>query len=155
MQSCANVDASAALFLAHGVRRHRVTFQLAESEAGSVVGGHKADCPSYSTRGAIWDIFTVLAHSDWCQVCAGQGARHKANEQVPNQESNAVVRRKSRRQSSLCHRPRRAFLFWARVLVEHGNTVVVTKMGTANPYLRGRSRRSGMSEWLMLLPWSQ
>ena len=37
---------NALLFLAHGVRRHRVTFQLADGEAGelSVVGRFKADC---------------------------------------------------------------------------------------------------------------
>ena len=54
-----------------GVRRHRVTFQLADGEAGelSVVGRLKADCTSCLTRGAVCDIFTILAHSNWHRVC--------------------------------------------------------------------------------------
>ena len=57
---CGHVNAL--LFLAHGVRRHLVTFQLARGEAGglSVVGRLKADCTSCVTRGAVCDIFTIL-----------------------------------------------------------------------------------------------
>ena len=57
---CGSVNAL--LLLAHGVRRHRVTFQLSDGEAGelSVVGRLKADCASYPIGGAVGDVFTVL-----------------------------------------------------------------------------------------------
>ena len=85
------------------VRRHRVTFQLADGEARelSVVGGLKADCPSFSTRGAVWDLLTVLAHSDWCWVCAGQAAHHLENGHVSSEESNAVVLANTRKRSKI------------------------------------------------------
>ena len=78
MRSDANRDESAVatethFFSSHtGARRHRVTFQLSDGQVGdtSVVGRVKTDCPSYSTRGAVGDLFTVLPHSDWCRVCA-------------------------------------------------------------------------------------
>ena len=62
-----------------------------------MVGRLTTDCPSYSKRGAVGDIFRVLAHSDWCRVCAGPAAHHQASEEVPNQESNAVVLANTRR----------------------------------------------------------
>ena len=63
----------------------------------------EADCPSYSTQGAVGDIFTVLAHSDWCRAGAGQAARHQANWKVPPlpHESNAVVLANTRRRSKI------------------------------------------------------
>ena len=83
----------ALLFVAHGERRHRVTFELADGEARelSVVGRLKADGTSCSTRSAVWDIFTVLAYSDWCWVCAGRAARYLASRQGPSEPDNALV----------------------------------------------------------------
>ena len=80
-----------------------VAFQLADGEAGeiSVVGRLKTRCPSYSTRGAVGDIFIVLAYSDWCRVRAGPAARHQANEKAPSPESNAVVLANARRLSTI------------------------------------------------------
>ena len=45
----------------------------------------------------VSDIFTVLAHSDGCLVCASPGAHHQASDKVPSQESNAVVLANTRR----------------------------------------------------------
>ena len=56
-----------------------------------VVGRLKTHGPSSWTRSAVEDIFTVLAHSDGCLVCAGPAAHRQANDKVPNQESSAVV----------------------------------------------------------------
>ena len=52
---------------------------LSDGEAGKikVVGRHKTDSPNSSTRGAVEDIFTVLAHSDGCLVCAGPAAHRQ------------------------------------------------------------------------------
>ena len=61
----------------------------------------KTESPSCSTRGAVGDIFTVLAHSDWCRVFAGPAARHQANEKVPSQESNAIFLANTRRRSKI------------------------------------------------------
>ena len=99
MQSGAHIDESAVATTTHffsshtGVRRHRVTFQLADGEARelSAVGRLKADGTSCSTRSAVWDIFAVLAYSDWCWVCAGRAARYLASKQGPSEPGNALV----------------------------------------------------------------
>ena len=81
---CGNVNGL--LLLAHGVGRHRVTFQPSDGEAGE--------------RSVV--IFTVLAHSDCCQAGAGQAARHQASgKKYPARKVMPVVIANTRRRSKI------------------------------------------------------
>ena len=106
-----------------------------------------ADCASRLTRGAICDMFTILAHSKLPRVGAGRAARHPASRQGGNalvlantsERSKTVARNKlvakiathdailasSRVRAVKCFE----LSFWARVLSEHRHKVVVTRQG--------------------------
>ena len=157
------------------MRRHRITFQLADGEAEehSVVGRLKADYTRCLRRGAVCDIFTILAHSHWHRVCAGRAAHHLASRQGPSRAGNAHVlavtceRSKTVARSKLAANSalHDASLANSRVrAVKHVELfglsdgavrtlqkVVVTQLGTEIPYRRRCSRRSVVSEWSMLL----
>ena len=106
-----------------------------------MVCGLKVDHPSYASRGAVWDIFTVLGHSDWYRVCEKSNAVVLAN----TRKRTKIISWKQARwpiaqpttqvppTAQFARSGASSFLFWARVLVEHCNTVVVTHMGNCQP----------------------
>ena len=167
---------NAVLFLTHGVRRHRITFQLADGEAGelSMVRRLEADYTSCLTRDATCDIFTILAHSNWHKVCACPAARHLACRQRPSWAGNAhvlavtcersktvarskLVANSALHDASLANSRARAIKARRTFRSERRccqNTAKSRRDATGEPgkpYRRMCSRRSGVSEWSMLL----
>ena len=63
---------------------------------------------SYLTRGAVCDVFTTLAHTNWHRGCAGRAARHLASRPEPSEAGNALVLADTRERSKTVARSKLA-----------------------------------------------